>query len=205
MSRLNRGRKAAYHHGDLRRQLIGAASAMVRADGIESLTLRKLAERVGVSQTALYHHFGDKQDLLCAMGEEGIHLFEAGIAGCFDESASPERRLEAFVQGYVRFALGNPELYELMFGRTTWRGTTTASFQAATRGAFRSYVQMIDGLQKAGRLSAELNPLRLAQVIWGTLHGLCCMHNDGLLFTPGDVQEIGEYALWLLRRAAPRT
>ena len=122
MSRLNRGRKAAYHHGDLRRQLIGAAIAMVRADGIESLTLRKLAERVGVSQTALYHHFGDKQDLLCAMGEEGIHLFEAGIAGCFDESASPERRLEAFVQGYVRFALGNPELYELMFGRTTWRG-----------------------------------------------------------------------------------
>lgn len=204
MSRLKTGRKTAYHHGDLRRQLIGEAIAMVRADGIESLTLRKLAERVGVSQTALYHHFGDKQDLLCAMGEEGIALFEAGIAACFDEAASPEQRLEAFVQGYVRFALGNPELYELMFGRTTWRGETTASFQAATRGAFRSYVQMIAGLQQAGRLSAELNPLRLAQVIWGTLHGLCCMHNDGLLFTPGDVREIGEYALWLLRRAAPR-
>jgi hypothetical protein len=138
------------------------------------------------------------------MGEEGIALFEAGIAACFDETASPEQRLEVFVQGYVRFALGNPELYELMFGRTTWRGEITASFQAATRGAFRSYVQMIAGLQQAGRLSAELNPLRLAQVIWGTLHGLCCMHNDGLLFTPGDVREIGEYALWLLRRAAPR-
>jgi AcrR family transcriptional regulator len=188
-----------YHHGDLRRRLVEEAITMLREGGLESLSLRRLAERVGVSQTALYHHFQDKQGLLCAMGEEGISRFDAALQQGIPSGASPEVRFEHFITSYVRFALGYPELYELMFGRTTWRGGTTASFEQAARSSFRSYAEMVAALQKSGQLSSSLNALRLAQVIWGTLHGLCRMHNDGLLFSPADVEEISRYALWLVR------
>jgi AcrR family transcriptional regulator len=69
-----------YHHGDLRRRLLEEAILMLRDGGLEALSLRRLAERVGVSQTALYHHFHDKQGLLCAMGEEGIRRFDEALA-----------------------------------------------------------------------------------------------------------------------------
>lgn len=192
-----------YHHGDLRRRLVEEAILMLREGGLESLSLRRLAERVGVSQTALYHHFQDKQGLLCALGEEGINRFDSALQKGVPADASPEARFEHFITAYVRFALGYPELYELMFGRTTWRGGTTASFEQAARSSFRSYAEMVAALQQSGQLSSSLNALRLAQVIWGTLHGLCRMHNDGLLFSPKDVEEISRYALWLVRNMKP--
>lgn len=188
-----------YHHGDLRRRLLEEAIVMLREGGLESLSLRRLADRVGVSQTALYHHFQDKQGLLCAMGEEGIRRFDASLSKGDQDALTSEARLEGFITAYVRFALAYPELYELMFGRTTWKGGTTHSFEQAARSSFRSYAEMIAALQQSGHLSKGINALRLAQVIWGTLHGLCRMHNDGLLFSPGDVEEISHYALWLVR------
>lgn len=189
----------AYHHGDLKRRLVEEAIVMLREGGLESLSLRRLAERVGVSQTALYHHLQDKQGLLCAMGEEGIRRFDEAVRQEESGDQTPEARFEYFITGYVQFALSYPELYELMFGRTTWRGGTTPSFEQAARSSFRAYAEMVATLQQSGQLSSGLNALRLAQVIWGTLHGLCRMHNDGLLFSPKDVEEISRYALWLVR------
>lgn len=187
-----------YHHGDLRRRLVEEAITMVREGGLESLSLRRLAERVGVSQTALYHHFQDKQGLLCAMGEEGIRRFDESLRQGESRAETPGGRLECFITAYVRFALAYPELYELMFGRTTWKGGTTTSFEQTARSSFRSYADMVAALQHSGHLSSDINALRLAQVMWGTLHGLCRMHNDGLLFSPGDVEEISRYALWMV-------
>ena len=64
--------KGSYHHGDLRSSLLEAAKAMLSESGIEGLSLRKLADRVGVSRTAPYHHFKDKNELLCAIAQEGF-------------------------------------------------------------------------------------------------------------------------------------
>jgi len=198
MSTRQDSEKERYHHGDLRQQLVEAAIVMVRETGLERLSLRRLADQLGVSPAALYHHFRDKQALLCAMGEEGIRRFDAELAGT--ASAGAQADLERFVTTYVRFAVAHPELYELMFGRTTWKGGSTPAFEQAARGSFRHYAEMVAGLQAEGRVPDGLNTLRLAQVIWATLHGLCRMHNDGLLFTPADVEDISRYALWMVRR-----
>lgn len=199
--------RAHYHHGDLPRVLLETAVQMVRETGIEALSLRALAKRVGVSQSALYHHFQDKQALLCAIGGHALCRFRSEVQAMLDDTgAAPEQRFERYISAYVQFALSNPELYELMLGRSTWRaaGGATVSFRAAALENFRVYAAGIERLQREGLLSAELNPLRMAQVIWGTLHGLCRMYIDGLEFTPRDVEEIGQYARWLLGRAEQR-
>lgn len=203
MSRPNsRQPKSGYHHGDLRRGLMVAGLELIREQGIDAMSLRKLAERVGVSQTALYHHFKDKQALLCALGEEAMAQFGVEVRSLLAEPGqSIDQRLEAFVLAYVRFATDNPERYELMFGRTTWKQSAEADFHKNARQGFRAFGEMLAALQAQGVLPTDVDPLRLAQVAWATLHGLCRMYNDGLAFTTRDLEDISLYALRLMRRA----
>ncbi|WP_156508836.1 TetR/AcrR family transcriptional regulator, partial [Oleiphilus sp. HI0132] len=63
-----------YHHGDLRNKLISISLEMLQENGMPGLSLRKLAERAGVSRSAPYHHFKDKNDLLAAVAEQGFEV-----------------------------------------------------------------------------------------------------------------------------------
>ena len=114
--------KTKYHHGDLRKSLVSTASEMVAEAGIEGLSLRKLAERIGVSRTAAYHHFTDKNDLLCAIAEQGFEQWHLHASEIFSEKQlSSEQKYRNFVHAYIGFATQNPSLYELMFGRVIWK------------------------------------------------------------------------------------
>src|SRR5687767_5161480 len=98
-----------YHHGDLRSALVREASAMIRELGLEGLTLRKLAERADVTPPALYHHFRDKNDLLCALAEEGFAALDARVAPVMvEDGCALEVRLSRFVHAYVRYAAEQP-------------------------------------------------------------------------------------------------
>jgi AcrR family transcriptional regulator len=199
-------RREAYHHGDLRRELLREGLALVRELGIEGLTLQKLAKRVGVSAPALYHHFASKQALLFALGEAAIGELETALAPTLTPTRTSSGAevgvpLEAFVLTYVRFARENPELYELMFGRSTWRGGERTEFHAHARRSFRALGERVALLRLAGHVPSRVEPLRLTQVAWATLHGLCCMYNDGLAFTAETVEDIAKYAVKLLTSA----
>ena len=69
--------KKAYHHGDLRKALLDEAARLLREEGEAGLSMRKLAGHAGVSRTAAYQNFKDKQELLCAIAEEGFRLYQA--------------------------------------------------------------------------------------------------------------------------------
>ena len=60
-----------HHHGDLRRALLNEALRTIQTHGVAHLTLRTVGERLGVSRSALYRHFADKQALLATVGKEG--------------------------------------------------------------------------------------------------------------------------------------
>lgn len=191
--------KQAYHHGDLKRSLIDAGLDLVREVGIETISLRQLAERVGVSTPALYHHFRNKEALLGQLGEAAIDAFDEAMRQAMQRADGDD--LSAFVLGYVRFARDEPALYELLFGRRMWTSTETAEFQRKARHSFRLQSERLLHLQQLGVLPAHANPLRLAQVAWATLHGLCCMYNDGLAFTAETIEDIARHAISLLRQA----
>src|ERR1041384_6768453 len=81
-----------YHHGDLRRALLDEAVATIRAEGVEGLTLREIGARLGVSRTALYRHFADKEALLEAVATEGFRILrERLVAGWQDGRQGPTR------------------------------------------------------------------------------------------------------------------
>ena len=149
----------SYHHGDLRRSLIESGLLLVQEVGVEAISLRELAERVGVSTPALYHHFKNKQQLLFALGEASVDLFQAALDQAIQQ-AEQGFSIEDFVRVYVRFAIENPELYELMFGRQMWSGEQTSEFHRKAKHSFRVSAERLLRLQQAGQLTSGVNPLR---------------------------------------------
>jgi len=191
--------KIQYHHGDLRQSLIDAATDMIREGGIDSLSLRKLAEQVGVSRTAPYHHFKDKNELLCAIAESAFQQhYRRFYHNNSDSNLPAYERLKRFVHGYVQYAHENPELYELMFGHRIWKKqSSTAALKDIAYPTFQLQVEMTKSWQEQGLLNPDENTLRLAQVIWGTLHGIAKLLNDGVYTDTAPIEEMCDCAVRL--------
>jgi len=188
-----------YHHGDLHQTLLENATQMIEESGIEGLSLRKLATRVGVSRTAPYHHFKDKNELLCAIAERGYKQRLEVMKSSFDDtSQSLRERFRSYVFEYVRFAHENPELYELMFGRTIWKQqNSTEALRGAAYPCFQLQLEMTAICQKKGLLIANESSLRVSQVIWGTLHGIAKLLIDGIYTHTSQVEEMCDCAVEL--------
>ncbi len=189
--------KTKYHHGDLRKSLVSTASDMVAEAGIEGLSLRKLAEKIGVSRTAAYHHFTDKNDLLCAIAEQAFERWHQISSEIFtQENLSNVDKYRSFVHAYIGFANENPSLYELMFGRVIWKeNNSTATLKNIAYTSFNYQVEMIKLWQEQGIINSEENTLRLAQVSWATLHGIARLVIDGIYAQESQIDEMCECAV----------
>ncbi len=186
-----------YHHGDLRAALLREARALLHEQGIEGLSLRRLAERAGVSRTAPYHHFRDKHALLCSLAAEGFQrLGDLVEEARLDPDNDIEAGLRAFVRAYLRFASEEPEQYDLMFGRTLWKGeAVTEELRDVAFHSFRRYAERVGNLLSRAELPPGTHPLRLAQASWATLHGLCRLLIDGIYVDRQDMEEVSEEAV----------
>lgn len=106
-----------YHHGNLGPALVQAGLDILREQGLEKLSLRACAERVGVSHMAPKNHFGNVTGLLSAISAEGFIALKAEMERGLSEHASRTECRDAAFRGYVAFAKANPALFELMFTR----------------------------------------------------------------------------------------
>jgi len=107
--------KPAYHHGDLKSALMTAALAAVEQGGPDAVSLRDLAQSLGVSRAAPYRHFADRDALLAAVAAKGFEeltlVYEAALAGGGDG----RERLRRGLVDYLEFARQRPGLHALMF------------------------------------------------------------------------------------------
>lgn len=198
-----KGERLSYHHGDLRQALLVAAKALIAEAGIENLSLRKLAERAGVSRTAPYHHFSDKNDLLCAIAAQGFLRRHQEARDTFNNSRlTAEEKFAEFICGYIRFAANNPEEYELMFGRNIWKQkNSTQELRDVAYPCFQHQLEMITSWQQMGLISGD-NPLRTSQVIWGAVHGIAKLWIDGIYTDSAQIEEVSFCAVKLFIKTA---
>lgn len=164
-------KQASYHHGDLRAVALATATEMIATVGVEKLTMRGLGKQVGVSQTALYRHFADKNTLLAAVAEVGFRRLHEQLdaANVWEESAA----LRSFQQmgvAYIEFAVANPTHYQLMFGNIPFHHETYPDCAAVGREVFNVLVRAIERGQQSGELK-DGDALAWASVAWSTVHG----------------------------------
>jgi AcrR family transcriptional regulator len=190
--------RPAYHHGDLRQTLLTASKQLIAEHGIEYLSLRKLAERVGVSRTAAYHHFDDKNDLLCAIAAEGFRQNIKNMQKNYtDEKLTDQQKVQQYIYQYVQFAAQNPEVYELMFGRCIWKqDKSTTQLKEIAYASFQYQLEMIKHWQSKGLIQDD-DSLRISQVLWGAMHGIAKLYIDGIYTDVSRVEEISLMAVKL--------
>jgi len=161
----------AYHHGDLRTALVEAGLTALETTAIGDLSLRQLARDVGVSATAVYRHFPDKQALLGALAQAGLdQLGQAQQAAAAATSA--DDMFAATGRAYVRWALDHPALFRLVFGQCHRVGEAVFGENTAAH-LLRSQV--------ASYSAADADTQRLMIQAWAVVHGLAMLMLDGQL------------------------
>jgi AcrR family transcriptional regulator len=192
--RVQRKRRGAYHHGDLRRALLDEALRTIREDGVEALTLRAAGARLGVSRTALYRHFADKRALLTAVATEGFRMLRERLLGAWGRGGAAGFR--DMGRTYVAFAIANPAHYRVMFGGSVL-GQGDAALEGEAAGAFQALLDAIIALQRDG-LVRDDDSVQLARFVWAVVHGVAMLVIDRQL--PDDVAaSMGEYAVERVR------
>jgi AcrR family transcriptional regulator len=170
MSTVSTSQRSTYHHGHLRPALIAAARALLDEGGPEAVGLREAARRVGVSPTATYRHFRDKDDLLAAVAAEGFREFAAALAQSGRES------FLAMGAAYVDFALARPGMFRLMFSPLIAKRELYPELKNAADEAF---AVLRRGVQSQAPQAENFDAAALAA--WSLVHGLSHLILDGVL------------------------
>jgi len=178
--------KDAYHHGNLRRALLDEALAVIAEKGVEGLSLREVANRVGVSHAAPYHHFTDKTALILALAYEGMGLMDDAMAGAEDAAGDdPKARLLGIGMAYVTFAVEHPDYYAAFNAPEVndpgARAAAPAGPPAEEQGnTWERLLNAILACQAAGDLP-QGDPVVLAIYLWSLVHGLAELWRAGPL------------------------
>lgn len=164
----------SYHHGDLRAALLAAAIELLESG--EPFSMRAVARRAGVSQTAPYRHFADRQALDGAVAVAGFDALTADLGdarAALPPDAAPKDVLAALGVAYVLFALRRQAEFRIMFGNECDDADAERVVAAAKLHA------VLDGALAEMFPDADIPSLSVA--LWGMAHGLAFLHLDGKL------------------------
>ncbi|MGW4569244.1 TetR/AcrR family transcriptional regulator [Streptomyces sp. NPDC004561] len=162
----------SYHHGDLRSACVRAALELLEEDGSAALSLRAVARRAGVSPTAPYRHYSDRDALLSAVAAEGYRELAGTLAAAHPSPATADE-LAAVAVAYVRFALEHPALFRVMFAEPC---DPNSEERVSATAAISEYVRTIVRTAFPG-----VDPDALSTTVWALVHGLAFLHLDGKL------------------------
>jgi AcrR family transcriptional regulator len=168
-----RGRKRKGEGVQRRAEILDAAKQLFVEEGYAATTIRRIAAKLGVSSTALYVYFPDKDAIL-------VEICDATFAGLIveleevrRESADPLSALAKSLERYIRFGLDHSNEYELTF--VTRRSKELQKLKAENENlgmqAFARFYDCVDAVVRAG-LTNDSDTRRLTQQLWAAAHGL---------------------------------
>ncbi len=185
-----------YHHGDLEQALTVEALDQVRSRGTDAVSLRQVAQAVGVSPSAAYSHFPDKTALMVAVAGHGLaeldeRMLAATSAVPGDDDAAALVRFRVAGETYARFAVDEPHLFRHVFGPAC--ALHHAASQEGASGiqpdqiSYQVLCRALDDLEERGMLRPGARE-GLDLVAWTMVHGFASLVLDG--FLPPEAGEL---------------
>ena len=195
------------HQDELRKMILDAARELFITEGVEAVSMRKIAVKIGYSATTLYNHFEDKEALLRALCEADFGTLRQSFQK-IGRIADPIERLRKLGQAYITFALRFPSHYRLMFmtphiprgkdsGCETERGDPDQDAYEFLRAT------VVEGLTARVFRDEYQDADLLAQIVWSGVHGVASLH---LIMGPDTwvhwrpVEEVARTALEVMIR-----
>jgi len=167
---------------ETKERILRESRELLREKGISGFSMRGVAERVGVTATALYRHFEDKDALLATLLEHGFTTFESYLMRAL-AGKTPLERLRGAGYAYFDFALDHPRDYALMFMTPCQELGLRSVSQSAKSRMDATFVFLVDRVKEciaAGVCEAH-DPMAAALNIWAEVHGLACLRLNGQL------------------------
>jgi AcrR family transcriptional regulator len=163
--------QTAYHHGRLREALLAAALDILERDGLEALSLRKVATAVGVSHAAPAHHFPTVRHLLTGLATIGFTRFDQAMRAARESaSADPAAQMRATERAYLAFATSHPALFRLMFTATliSW---DDPALEAPAQAARKQLTEICLPAANLLGMRTPVEKAALERLVWSQIHG----------------------------------
>ena len=170
-----------YHHGNLKQALIEAGQQILIEKGINGLSLRETAKAAGVSHTAPYRHFTDKEALLAAIAESGFESLAEALLNTIEQHPDdPKEQLAAATATYVKLAVTRLEMHQLMFGDGFDDDAMSETMLEKKQQIFDALSKIIENGQKKN-IFKKAETLELVIAAWSMMHGYTMLLTTGQL------------------------
>lgn len=155
-----------------RAEILEAAERIFVEHGYEGATIRKIADEVGLSSTALYMHFADKGEILLQICRDAFDMLLASVRELAALDAPPEVRLRRMIEAYIDFGFAQPNAYRLIYLTRPLEARDGAQSAAQELGGelFAAFEEVVRETVEAGRMSGDASTT--AQAIWASGHGV---------------------------------
>jgi AcrR family transcriptional regulator len=188
---------------DFRARLCAAAERLFVRHGVENVGIRQLAQELGCSPMTPYRYFRDKDDILAATRAAAFDRLAQTLETAAASVADPIARAQAVGTAYIRFALGQPNAYRLMFDLTQPGEENFPDLARAGARARRTMTDHIAVLVAAGLMEGE--PVLLGHAFWAAIHGVVSLQLAGKLDAGPGFETIHREVLRLLIRGTTPT
>lgn len=185
-----------------RDQILDAAMAVFEKEGGEdALSFRRLATELGLSYSAPYRYFADKQELVNALRARAFRWIEAEMREAIVGLSEPEQQLESLAAAYIRSGMAHPHRYALMFFALEQLEVARSSIElkAAKRDALDVCTQVIAAGQARGDFPRAIDPLTASHLFWIGAHGLVSLQVAGQFVMGRDVKVLVPTLIHALR------
>ncbi len=166
---------------ELRQRILEAARAIVLEDGLEGLTMRRVADAIEYSPATIYLHFPGRDEIAVELMQDAFEQ----LVNSFRPLAAIADPVERVVQiglAYVRFGMENPETYRLIFMDAPQLSHEVICPEGSQADPFAFLTHTVEEMIATGRLEPGLRAEMLSQLLWAAMHGIVSLH-----FTVGDM------------------
>jgi len=181
--------RARRGEGELLREeiLVAAERLLVNTGNEDAVSIRAIADAVGVTPPSIYLHFPDKEALMLEVCNRQFVTLDAVLQAAGAEAAGPLDELERRGAAYVRFGLEHPEAYRIMFmSRPRDMDHHVDAVEKSGSSAFTHHVEAVERARQAGAIRADVDPVEGAIFLWSGAHGITSLLIALATFPWGD-------------------
>jgi AcrR family transcriptional regulator len=159
---------------ELRDEILDAAETLlVETQSEEAVSIRAVADKVGVTPPSIYRHFEDKSTLMFCVCDRQFERLDVELRAHREAETDPVEAVIACGRAYIRFGLDHPETYRIMFmGHWDLTPEHYRDEVMAEHGAFAGLVQAVQRVADAGRMRPEVDVMLATSLMWAGVHGL---------------------------------